>query len=183
MKPNPSEKQDAPDHYEKPAMVRPEHFIVNPEDPERWWRFGVKDDSPLGKAYDRGQLSAGRRGYTAEDRYGAGTIYRGIFASVHGSDCAVSNLARVSGATTEARASERLCVARDLLKRLHAAMSKDNAFIVERFCGHGAYASDAVRERYAGFDKSVYQGVCTALDDLIDAVLKLGLGKVSRGAT
>ncbi len=169
--------EEAPTAFETPAKVMPGHRVINPDMPERWWQFEVEDDTPLAKAYRRGQLAAGRRDYTAEDRFGAGTLYRGIYDAVHGSDVASSNLNRVSGAGSEARSQERICIARDLRKRVQERMSRDNFFIVERFCGAGSYASDAVRERYAGFEKSVYQAICVALDDLLDAVLKLGLHK------
>lgn len=163
------------DRYEAPAKIRPEHRIINPEDPERWWRFEVADETPLGVAYKRDQLVYGRREYTAEDRYGAGTIYRSIYDAVHGSDCAVSNLERVGGATSEARASESICIARDLRKRVQQRMSKDNFHIVETFCGAGSKANAAVKERLSGFEKAVYQTICMALDDLLDAVQHLGL--------
>ena len=40
--------------------------------------------------------------------------------------------------------------ARDLLARIEGRMSADNAFIIRRVCGEGAWPSEAVRERYAG---------------------------------
>lgn len=172
--------QGRPKRFETPAKVMPFHRVRNPEAPERWHVFEVKDATPLAKAYERGQLCAGRHTYTAEDRYGAGTIFRGIYDAVNGSDCATSNFHRVSGAATEARASERICVARDLRKKIKDRMALDNFFIIEKFCGEGSHASAAVRARYAGFEKAVYHAICVALDDLLDAVVKLGLGKVSR---
>lgn len=170
-----SAKPQEIDRYDTPAKIRPEHVVINPLDPDRWWKFEVRDDSPLGLAYHRGQLATGRREYTAEDRYGAGTIYRGIYDGVHGSDCAVSNFSRVSGAGNEARSSERLCVARDLRAKVEREMSKDNYLIVDQFCGAGSRANEAVRARFSGFEKSVYQAICVALDDLLDAVQRLGL--------
>lgn len=165
------------DRYDAPAKVRPEHVVINPEDPERWHRYVVADDSPLGVAYCKGQLISGRREYTAEDRYGAGTIYRSIYDAVNGSDCAVSNFNRVSSATVEARATERLCIARDLRKRVKERMARDNFFIVDEFCGAGSKACDAIKARFSGFEKSVYQTICLALDDLLDAIQALGLTK------
>lgn len=169
------------DRFDTPAKLMPAHHVVNPQDPERWWKYEVKDDSPLGLAYNRGKLASGRRDYTAEDRYGAGHIYRGIYESVNGSSHTVSNVHRVSGAATEARASERLCIARDLHKRLRRELSRDNFAIVDAFCGAGSNASDAVKARLSGFDKATYLAICSALDDLIDGVMALGLHKVGKG--
>lgn len=168
---------EPPPPFDTPAKVTDKHFVVNPEDPERWWRFGVRDDHPLARAYMRGQLAAGRREYTAEDRYGAGMIYRGIWAGAHGSEMAVSNLHRVSGGANKERASDSLCVARSLLKRVNEGLHPDNAFIIQAICGEGRFFSEAVRERHIGFEKAVYPRVCVALDDLLDVVLRMGLKK------
>ena len=183
--PNPkqSEEVEAPaKQFDTPAKVLPFHRVINPQDPERWWRYEVKDETPLGLAYDRGQLSSGRREYTAEDRYGAGAIYRGIYDGVNAPTCAGTKFERVgSSSGSEARTSERLTIARDLRKKVKDRMSRDNFYIVEEFCGAGSHASAAVRARFAGFEKAVWNTVCIALDDLLDAVVALGLGKVSRG--
>ena len=173
-------RDEIPDRFDTPAKVIPGHHrVVDTSLPERWWTYEVEDKTPLGLAYKRGQLASGRRGYTAEDRFGAGHIYRGIYDTVNGSDCGGSNMERVSGARQEARSSESLCTARDLQRKIKDQMAKDNFAIVDAFCGAGSHASEAVRARYAGFEKSVYPAICAALDDLIDAVIKLGLHKVS----
>lgn len=168
-------ESDVREAYDTPAKLRDAHFIVNPDDPARFHRYGVSDDHPLVRAYERGQLCSGRREYTADDRLGAGMIYRGIWDAVHGSGAAVSNLLRVSGSGQKERAGDRLCVSRDLFNRVNGRMQPDNAFIVQAVCGEGRYCSEAVRVRYHGFEKSIYQAVCLALDDLLDVILRLGI--------
>lgn len=168
-------KSAALEQNDTPAKVTAGHFVVNPEDPARLWRFGVADDHPLTKAYERGQLASGRREYTAEDRYGAGTIFRGVWSTAHGSDCSGSNFERVAGGGDGQRSSERLQIGRDLLSRIEKALQPDNAFIIRAICGEGRFFSAAVRERHIGFEKAVYPRVCVALDDLLDVVLRLGL--------
>lgn len=177
-----SEIPEQPIGFETPAKIMPGHTILNPDAPERWRRYEVTDDSPLGAAYRKERLSSGRHSYSAEDRYGAGQIYRGIYDAVNSPAGSASNFSRVSGAGTEARSSERICIARDLRRRICERMAEDNFHIVEEFCGAGSNASEVVRARLSGFNKATYLIICAALDDLIDAVIALGLHKVSKRA-
>ena len=166
----PKKKPDDAGAFDRPAKIMPAHILLNPEAPARQRRWGVKDDHPLTKAWERGQLGSGRRNITPRDRYEAGLVYRGLYEDIHGSNIALSKLTRVNGGTCEARASERICAARDLLGRIEGRMSADNAFIIRRVCGEGAWPSEAVRERHEGFEKFVIPRLCVALDDLVDAV-------------
>ena len=170
----PAKKKPTPDPeaLDRPAKIMPAHILLNPEAPARQRRWGVRDDHPLTRAWERGQLASGRRNITPRDRYEAGLIYRGLYEDLHGSNIALSKLTRVNGGTCEARASERICAARDLLTRIEARMSADNAFIIRRVCGEGAWPSEAVRERYQNFEKFVIPRLCMALDDLVDAVAR-----------
>lgn len=163
--------------FDTPAKIMPNHVLLNPDDAVAVQRWAIDDDSPLGRAFTAGRLDAGRRGYTGRDRYEAGLTYRAIWDTVHGSGCGGFNPNRVSGGAAEARSSESLCIARDLLKRVNARMSRDNAFIIAQFIGEGSSGSDTIKARIAGFDKSVWNAMCMALDDLIDAVVALGLAK------
>ena len=165
-------KPDTADALDRPAKIMPAHILLNPEAPAKVRRWGVKDDHPLTKAWERGQLALGRRNITPRDRYEAGLVYRGLYEDLHGSNIALSKLTRVNGSTCEARASERICAARDLLSRIEARLSADNAFIIRRVCGEGAWPSEAVRERYQNFEKFVIPRLCMALDDLVDAVAR-----------
>jgi hypothetical protein len=165
-------KAEQEDAFDRPAKIMPVHILLNPEAPARQRRWGVKDDHPLTKAWERGQLGSGRRNITPRDRYEAGLVYRGLYEDIHGSNIALSKLTRVNGGTCEARASERICAARDLLARIESRMSADNAFIIRRVCGEGAWPSEAVRERHQGFEKFVVPRLCVALDDLVDAVVR-----------
>src|SRR3954470_15058838 len=105
---------------DRPAKLMPHHILLNPEAPTRQRRWGTKDDHPLTKAYERGQLAAGRRDITPRDRYEAGLLYRGLYEDLHGSNMALSKLTRVNGGACEARAGERICAARDLLIRIES---------------------------------------------------------------
>ena len=165
-------KKPDPDALDHPARLMPHHILLNPEAPARARRWGVKDDHPLTRAWERGQLEAGRRDVSPRDRYEAGLLYRGLYEDIHGSNIALSKLTRVNGGLAEARAGERLCAARDLLARIEGRMSTDNAFLIRRVCGEGAWPSEAVRERYQGFEKFVVPRLCCALDELVDAVAK-----------
>jgi hypothetical protein len=166
---------------EKPAIVRPEHFVLNPEDPRPQWRFAVRDDSPLGTAFRAGRLGIGSRRYTATDRYSAAVIYRSIWDSVNSGGVASFNPNRVGGGASEARASEKLCIARDLMRKLEDRMSVDNRFLVRAFVGEAQTGSEAVRSHIAGFDKTVWAALCMALDNLADAITVTGMGRVTRG--
>lgn len=164
----------------KPARIRPEHFVINPGDPRAQQRYAVEDNSPLALAFVRGKLASGSRRYSSTDRYSAGVIYQSIWASIHSGGCAAFNPHRVGGGSSEQRASESLCIARDLQKKIEAQMSVDNAFLIRMFVGEGSTGSDAVKERLDGFEKSVWVALCMALDDLADAIVVLGVGRVSR---
>ncbi|HJR56678.1 MAG TPA: hypothetical protein VJ798_08880 [Rhizomicrobium sp.] len=168
----PKKKDAAEASFDAPARITDRHILLNPEAPARWQRWGVRDDHPLTKAYERGQLASGRRDVTPRDRYEAGLLYRGLYEDLHGSSIACSKLTRVSGGVTEARAGERICAARALLARIESRMSADNAFIIRRVCGEGAWPSEAVREACVGFEKFVIPRLCVALDDLVGAVVR-----------
>jgi hypothetical protein len=163
-------KDTAADALDRPAKIMPAHILLNPEAPARQRRWGVRADHPLTRAYERGQLASGRRDVTPRDRYEAGLVYRGLYEDLHGSNIALSKLTRVNGGVTEARAGERICAARELLTRIESRLSADNAFLIRRICGEGAWPSEAVRERYEKFEKFVVPRLCMALDDLVDAV-------------
>lgn len=174
-----SERGEQEKPFEIPAKIRPEHFIENPEAPVKWQRWGVKDETPLGLAHAKGRLDAGgRRGHTGEDRYKAALVYRAIWDTVH-STSGSTKFERVGGSTQEARTAETVCIARDLQKRVEERMSRDNAFLVRCFVGEGSSGSEAVKARMAGFKDTVWAQICVALDDLIDAVVALGLHRMS----
>ena len=179
MKENEPDNERGEDRFETPARIRPEHIVVNPDAPQKWQRYEIADDTPLGRAKRAGKLDAGgRRGYTGEDRYQAGLRFRAIWDTVHSTSGSTS-FERIGGGG-EPRTQESICIARDLLKRVREKMAADNYFIVAQFIGEGSSGSEAVKARIAGFEKAVWLAVCMALDDLIDAVVRLGLGKVSR---
>jgi hypothetical protein len=172
---NKSDKTEAPEVFEMPSKLMPNHVLLNPEDAVSRHRWAVADDTPLGVAYAKGRLQTGRRGYTDRDRYEAGLVYRGIWDTVHGSGCGGFNPNRVSGGTGNSRDGERLCDARANLARIHEYLSTDNAYLVKCFIGEGSTASSAVRHRMNGFEKAVWIAISSALDDLADAVVRFGL--------
>ena len=161
--------------FDMPARLRDEHILLNPEAPQRYRRYAVRDDHPLTRAYERGQLDAGRRDHTARDRWEAGLIYRGLYEDIHGSGIALSKLVRVNGARADVRAGERVCAARDYLERIETKLSADNRFILRRVCGEGYRPAEAINARMTGFEKHVSQLLSAALDDLVDAVVRLKL--------
>lgn len=174
------EKSEEPKGYEQPARLREEHVALNPEAPERWRRYVVVDDHPLTKAFLKGQLDNGRRGHTARDRLEAGLIYRDLYDRVHTTSVSGSNFNRVTGGSGHERISENIQAARDLYEKLTARLSKDNAQIILSVCGEGRWPAEAVNGRYEGFERSVSQAFCAALDNLIDAVLDLKLYSLGR---
>ena len=92
-----SANEHSEDRFETPALIRPEHIVVNPDAPAKWQRYEIADDTPLGRAKRAGKLDAGgRRGYTGEDRYQAGLRFRAIWDTVHSTGCA-SKFERIGG--------------------------------------------------------------------------------------
>lgn len=173
-KPKP-ERVEEEKSFDRPAVVQDRHILLNPESPERWHRFAVRDDHPLTRCYERGQLDAGKRGISARDRFEAGLRYRGMYEEVHGSGYALSNLNRVSEGKGEGRATENLCAARDMLGKVDRAMSPEGGLIIKRVCGDGCWPAKVVNERYSNFERAVTPILCMALDELIGVLERLGL--------
>lgn len=167
------------EQFDGPALVRPEHVVLNPEAPASLRRYAVRDDSPLGRAFSAGKLAVGgRREYTADNRYLAGQRYRVIWDTVHAPAGTSGLQERVNSSPQEGRAQENIIAARDLLKRLNAEMSRDHAFVLALFLGEGETASKAVKARVAGFQDATWAFICSALDDLIDAMLRVGIHRM-----
>lgn len=162
-----------------PARIRDEHVLVNPDAPKRLRIYRVRDDHAITRAYDKGQLDAGRAKISPWERWQAGLVYRSIFENVHKSNTATSNLNRVSGGSGHDRAGNQIQVARDLLKKINDRLSRDNAQIILGVCGEGRTPKDAVLEgRGDKMKKFVTSALCLALDNLIDALEELGIRRI-----
>jgi hypothetical protein len=136
-------------------------------------RLKVRDDSQLGVAFNKGRLDAGRREYTAWDRYNAARKYRGIWDAIHATGVAGSLRERINSSTRAGAAQDGKAIARDHLKKIEGELSQNAKVILRMFLAEGSTASEAVAARLEGFDKSVWCAICGYLDELIDAFVAL----------
>jgi hypothetical protein len=89
----------------------------------------------------------------------------------HGSNIALSKLTRVNGGVTQARPASA-SAARELLTRVESRLSADNAFLIRRIYGEGAWAERSGAEEVMRDLRSSWCPGCAALDDLVGAVGK-----------
>jgi hypothetical protein len=134
----------------------------------------VRDDTPLGKAFNKGQLDAGGVQYTAWDRYTAGRKYCALWDAIHGMCSSGALRLRVSSSFRPGGEPERKTIARDLFNELEGRLTAHARYILRAFLAEGASGSEAVSARLAGFEKNTWHAICLHLDELIDVMLALG---------
>lgn len=139
--------------------------------------FAISDDSQLGRAFNRGQLNAGSRRYTAWQRYAAGREYQRLWAAYRGGSSGLPH-ERVNNSLSPGGEAERMLVAKDLLEKLPGRLSPNAQFVLGAFLVEGETGSEAVNSRLDGAEKSVWVAICLYLDDLIDAMRALEVGRV-----
>jgi hypothetical protein len=133
----------------------------------------ASDDTPLGRAFNRGQLESGGRRYTGEDRYAAGLQYQKLWDVVH-CNSSQAHMLRVNNSFGPGGKQERKAIAKDQLDLLEGRLSVNSQYILRAFLGEGASGSEAVSALLAGFEKSNWHAICLSLDELLDASAKLG---------
>lgn len=170
MKPNPSEKRDAP---EAPAKITDLHVLGRPATDDNMraivGRTAWSKLSPLEACYAKDQLGGGNKRYTAQNRLAAGEAYSKLFDMTEKSGTDSTQALNVSRSSsrgynndvTDRAWSERL----SLESHLNAADRQ----IITMVCGEGRYPSEAVRAVCNDYKDAVVPRFREALDHLIEA--------------